>query len=83
MNTLSLAYCNNCDELVEYSIREETIEEEFKGECIKYNFKVGRCRCCNTEVATDIDYNVRKSNAKLEAYKTQIGLINLTVAGSK
>ena len=77
MENLKLAYCNKCEDLVEYDVREEYIKENFKGEIIKYKFKVGRCRYCNSEVAVDIDYNCRKSKEKIEAYKRKIGLIDL------
>lgn len=77
MENLKLAYCNQCEDLVEYDIHEEFVQEEFKGEIIKYKFKIGRCKCCNSEVATDIDYNSRKSKEKVEAYKRKIGLIDL------
>ena len=77
MENLKLAYCNKCEDLVEYDVREEYINENFKGEIIKYKFKVGRCRYCNSEVAVDIDYNCRKSKEKIEAYKRKIGLIDL------
>ena len=77
MNKMNLAYCNNCEDLVEFHVENEFIEESFKGEKIAYNFKVGRCNCCNAEVATDIDYNTRRSNAKNEAYKRSIGIIDL------
>lgn len=77
MENLKLAYCNKCEDLVEYDVHEEYIKENFKGEIIKYKFKVGRCRYCNNEVAVDIDYNCRKSKEKIEAYKRKIGLIDL------
>ena len=77
MKNLKLAYCNACEDLVEYDEYDELIDEEFKGEKINYKFRVGRCKCCNCEVATDIDYNSRKSKVKIEAYKRKIGLIEL------
>lgn len=77
MENLKLAYCNKCEDLVEYDIYDELIEEEFKGVKISYRFSVGKCKCCNCEVATDIDYNSRKSNEKIEAYKRQTGIIDL------
>ena len=77
MENLKLAYCNKCEDLVEYDVHEEYIKENFKGEIIKYKFIVGRCRYCNNEVAVDIDYNCRKSKEKIEAYKRKIGLIDL------
>lgn len=72
-----LAYCNECEDLVGFYASEERITEEYKGEKITYRFKVGRCECCKAEVATDIDYNTRKSEAKLKAYKRQKGIISL------
>ena len=42
MENLKLAYCNKCEDLVEYDVHEEYIKENFKGEIIKYKFKVGR-----------------------------------------
>ena len=77
MENLKLAYCNECEDLVEFVAKDECVEEEFKGERIRYKFKVGRCKYCNCEVATDTDYNSRKSKAKIEAYKKQLGLITL------
>ncbi len=77
MENLKFAYCNNCEDLVEYDVNDENVTEEFKGKTIRYEFRVGRCKCCNCEVATDIDYNSRKSKAKIEAYKKQTGLIDL------
>lgn len=77
MKNLMYAYCNECDEVVEYKVCEEDVVEEFKGEQILYRFSVGRCNICGSEVATDIDYNTRKSKAKIEAYKRKIGIIDL------
>lgn len=77
MENLKLAYCNECEDLVEYDIYDEIFEEEFKGVKINYRFGIGKCKCCNCEVATDIDYNSRKSIAKIEAYKRQTGIIDL------
>ena len=54
MNYLELAYCNECEDLVRYDIGEEVITEKFKGQIIKYKFKVGKCKECGCEVATDI-----------------------------
>ena len=75
MNRINLAYCNECEDLVEFQIREEIIEEKYKGELIRFKFKVGRCKDCCHEVATDIDYNSRKSEAKITAYKKLKGII--------
>ncbi|MGN1085304.1 MAG: type II toxin-antitoxin system antitoxin SocA domain-containing protein [Lachnospiraceae bacterium] len=72
-----LAYCNECEDLVEFYVSDEMIAEEYKTEKISYRFKVGRCKCCGTEVATDIDYNSRKSESKIKAYKKQKGIIDI------
>lgn len=72
-----LAYCNECEDLVEFYVSNEMISEEYKTEKISYRFEVGRCKYCGTEVATDIDYNSRKSEAKIKAYKRQKGIIAL------
>lgn len=71
------AYCNECEDLVEFDIVEEEIIEQYKGEIVRFNFPKGRCKCCGNEVATDIDYNARRSNAKIDAYKKLKGIIGL------
>lgn len=76
MERQEFAYCNECEDLVNYEIFEETITEQYKGERVKFIFKVGRCKCCGNEVATDIEYNFRKSEAKIKAYKKKIGIID-------
>ena len=77
MKNLRQAYCNECEDLVEFNIYDESVEEEFRGEKICYRYKVGKCRNCKSEVATDIDYNSRKSKVKLEAYKRKLKLVTL------
>lgn len=77
MNNQMLAYCNECEDLVEFEVFEEILAEKYKGEEVEFEFKVGRCRYCNCEVATDIEYNSRKSEAKIEAYKKKKGIIKL------
>ncbi len=72
---LNLAYCNECEDLVEFDIRDEILEEEYKGETVRFAFKVGRCKCCGAEVPTDNDYIFRKSEAKIKAYEKAKGLI--------
>lgn len=69
MKKLKFGYCNQCEDLVEFDIHEEYVEENYRGKPIKYKFKLGRCKNCNSEVATDIDYNSRKSNMKAKAYE--------------
>lgn len=77
MNDIKLAYCNECEDLVEFYISDEEFEEDFKGTRINFRFEIGRCKCCHSEVATDIDYNSRKSMVKIEAYKKVSGIIDL------
>lgn len=77
MEKMKYAYCNECEDLVEYNIFDEMITAQYKGEDIKFRFKVGRCKFCGCEVATDIDYNSRKSEEKIEAYKKKKGIIGL------
>ena len=72
---MKLAYCNNCEDLVEFDIHDEMLEEQYKGVNVKFAFKVGRCKCCGTEVSTDNDYIFRKSEAKIKAYEKEKGLI--------
>lgn len=76
MRLNEFAYCNECEDLVNYDIHEEVITEQYKGEEIKYSFGVGRCKDCGNEVATDKEYNFRKSEAKIKAYKKKIGIID-------
>lgn len=66
---LEKSYCNECGNLVDFDICIEKLTEQFKGKLITFEFTVGRCKCCGSEVATDIDYNYRKSEAKWEAYR--------------
>lgn len=77
MEKMKYAYCNECEDLVEYNIFDEMITEQYKGEEVEFRFKVGRCKCCGCEVATDIDYNSRKSEVKIEAYKEKKGIMRL------
>ena len=63
------AYCQECGKLVDYSIRDEVVEENFHGTIVHFPFKIGRCKECGTEVATDNGYNFRRGDAAWEAYK--------------
>ena len=74
---LNLAYCNECEDLVEFDIHDEILEEEYKGEVVRFRFKVGRCKCCGAEVPTDNEYSFRKSDAKIKAYEKAKGLITI------
>ena len=62
-----MAYCANCEDLVDFSVQDEIIEENFRGKQIRYPFQTGRCKCCRNEVPTDLVYNDRKANAKWKA----------------
>ena len=75
MNKMNYAYCSECEDLVEFIEKEEWIEEEYKGQIVKFQFKVGRCMDCGQEVATDLEYITRRTEAKIEAYKKQNGII--------
>lgn len=78
MNRQEFAYCNECEDLVNYDICETNIVEQYKGEKVEFRFYVGKCKCCGNEVATDIDYNSRRSEAKIKAYKKKTGIIDNT-----
>ena len=77
MKKMRYAYCNECEDLVEFDIIERKITEQYKEETVEFKFNTGRCKCCGSEVATDIDYNTRRSNAKIKAYKQLKGIIDL------
>lgn len=77
MKQKKFAYCNECEELVNYDICEKIITEQYKGEKVEFKFNVGRCECCGNEVATDIEYNSRRSEAKIRAYKKKMGIIDI------
>lgn len=77
MKNMKYAYCNGCEDLVEYDKCDAVITENYKGENVHFEFEIGKCRCCGCEVATDLAYNERRSNAKITAYKKQKGLIDL------
>lgn len=77
MSDLKIAYCNECEDLVEYDISDEIITEKYKGEEVHFKFRVGKCKYCGSEVATDIDYNSRKSKEKIHAYIKKKDIIDL------
>ncbi len=72
------AYCNECEDLVEFDVCDEKVIEQYKGKEVEFEFSVGRCRNCRNEVATDIDYNYRKSDEKIRAYKRKRGILDLS-----
>lgn len=63
-----MAYCTSCEDLVDFSVQDEIIEENFRGKQIRYSFRIGRCKCCGNEVPTDLGYNARKADTKWRAY---------------
>lgn len=73
MKMLPVAYCDNCGNLKDYTVSNETIEEDFHGKHITYKFDVGRCKVCGSEVATSLEYNYAKSEAKWAAYRMLSG----------
>lgn len=75
MTKMKLAYCSECEDLVEFTEQEEIIEETYKGEPVRFSFRTGRCKECGHEVAADIDYNSRRSEEKIKAYKRAKGII--------
>lgn len=77
MSKLNMAYCNKCEDLVEFNLKDELVAESYKGTKIEYPFKVARCKCCHSEVAASIDYNYEKSAARIRAYKKAQGIIDL------
>ncbi len=77
MEKMNLAYCSECEDLVEFEIYNEIIEEKYRDEVVKFKFKIGRCKDCGHEVATDTGYNSRRAEAKINAYKKQKGLVSI------
>ena len=73
----NITYCTNCEDMVEFDIKDEIVEEEYKGAKIVYRFQVGRCKYCNNEVSTNNEYNYLKSFRRIEAYKKVLGLITI------
>ena len=69
MKRLKYAYCNECEDLVEFDTIEKEITEIYKGEEICFRFEIGCCKSCGSEVATNQKYNDRRFKAKIEAYK--------------
>ena len=70
------AYCNNCDDLVEYELHDEVVSDVYKGKKIKYRFDVARCKECGEEVSADKDYIYRKTEECIKAYKKTVGIIS-------
>ena len=50
MEKMNLAYCSECEDLVEFEIYNEIIEEKYRDEIVKFKFKIGRCKDCGHEV---------------------------------
>ncbi|MFI3238351.1 MAG: DUF4065 domain-containing protein [Lachnospiraceae bacterium] len=77
MHDLEFAYCNECEDLVEYDVFEEEVSEEYKGQKVAFTFAIGRCKCCGAEVSTDLEYNARRAEEKIRAYKKAKGIIDV------
>jgi len=77
MKQQEFAYCNECEDLVNYEVYEEVVSEQYKGEVVEFKFNIGRCKCCGNEVATNIEYNSKRSEAKIKAYKKKRGIIDI------
>ena len=52
MKRLKYAYCNECEDLVEFDTIEKEITEIYKGEEICFRFEIGCCTSCGSEVAS-------------------------------
>ena len=76
MKRQEFAYCNECEDLVRYDMCESDITEQYRGEKVDFRFCIGKCECCGNEVAVDIEYNERRSEAKIKAYKKKMGIID-------
>jgi len=72
-----ITYCSNCDDLVEFDVKDEEIKDEYKGQKIVFRFQVGRCKKCKSEVSTDNNYNFLKAYKRIEAYEKAMGLITI------
>ena len=65
MNKLNMAYCNECEDLVEFDFHDEVVTETYKGVKIQYDFRVARCKCCHSEVAASVDTTMRNQLREL------------------
>jgi uncharacterized phage-associated protein len=70
------AYCNNCEDLVEYELHDEVVSDVYKGVKVRYKFTVARCMDCGEEVPADKDYIYRKTEECIKAYKKAQGIIS-------
>jgi uncharacterized phage-associated protein len=70
------AYCNNCEDLVEYELHDEVVSDVYKGKKVKYQFTVARCKECGEEVPADKDYIYKKTEECIKAYKMSVGIIS-------
>lgn len=68
------AYCQEYGKFVDYSIRDEIVEKNFHGTVVRFPFRVGRCKECGAEIATDNGYSFRRGDAVWEAYKKLKGI---------
>lgn len=49
------AYCQEYGKFVDYSIRDEIIEENFHGTVVRFPFRVGRCKECREKLRQTMD----------------------------
>ena len=70
---LELAYCNDCGDLVEYTTKEEVVNDVYKDIPFQYKFNISRCINCGCEVADSLDYNYDKSDARWNAIEAKLG----------
>lgn len=57
-------YCKNCNEYVPCTIRNKVHIEWYKGEKICLRYRTGICKHCDSEVATDSEYYIKKEQYK-------------------
>lgn len=71
-------YCKNCNEYVPCTIRNKVHIEWYKGEKICLRYRTGICKHCDSEVATDSEYYIKKEQYKSEIDKRLKGIITLS-----
>jgi len=71
-------YCKNCNEYVPCTIRNKVHIEWYMGEKICLRYRTGICKHCDSEVATDSEYYIKKEQYKSEIDKRLKGIITLS-----
>ncbi|MEQ8156607.1 MAG: type II TA system antitoxin MqsA family protein, partial [Clostridiaceae bacterium] len=71
-----MTFCEECREMVEYTIEEITMEKEIKGKTIKFNGKEASCNFCGCKVFVPSlrDYNLKQMD---DAYRKLENLITV------